>query len=323
MARDSDGFSQPHDRLFKEIFGRTDIAAGFFQAYLPPALAAAADWASLSLQPGSFVDQSLAHRESDLLYRVRLPEGDGELWLYCLFEHQRRSDHWMALRLLGYLVRIWERFRQEQPAQAQLPPIVPVVLHQGSAAWSAPAVFHDLIAAPNHLRKDLAPWTPDFTFRLVDLAPLPFEELQGTILGRLALQALKAAGQDRLVEFWEQSSDLWDQVLRQEDALGLIRALLSYLIRTDSSVDKQLFRNRILTLVPEPIRTTAMSIADQLIEEGRQEGLRLGLVVAQIQAHQKFLNHPVQDAADLIQRPIEELQSLLESLEQAFKNSRQ
>lgn len=64
----------PHDRFFKETFSRLETAASFFQEHLPPPLAAALDWSTLQLEPGSFVDEQLGGQCSDLLYTFRGPE---------------------------------------------------------------------------------------------------------------------------------------------------------------------------------------------------------------------------------------------------------
>jgi recombination-promoting nuclease RpnC len=73
----------PHDKFFKETFGRLDTAREFFRTYLPPALGAALDWGTLKLEPGAYVDERLAARSSDLLYSVQV-RGQPVL-VYCLF----------------------------------------------------------------------------------------------------------------------------------------------------------------------------------------------------------------------------------------------
>lgn len=121
----------PHDQLFKETFSRKDTAAAFFQSYLPKAVVSRVDWETLQLQPGQFVDQDLQGRQSDLLYTVEL-DGNSVL-LYCLFEHQSSPDTWMPLRLLRYILGIWEQARKQNPKAVKLPPVLPIVLFQGGA----------------------------------------------------------------------------------------------------------------------------------------------------------------------------------------------
>src|SRR5882724_8279857 len=111
---------QPHDRLVKQVFGRKESAARFLQEYLPPNLAASLAWSQLEVRSGSFVDAKLRHQESDLLFRVPFRGLKGrtakhsdlgqDLFLYCLCEHQKNTDRWMMLRLLAYMVQIWQEF---------------------------------------------------------------------------------------------------------------------------------------------------------------------------------------------------------------------
>jgi predicted transposase YdaD len=48
----------------------------FFQTHLPPAIQEAIDLDSLTLQPNSYVDQSLKTVLSDILYKAKLKVGE-------------------------------------------------------------------------------------------------------------------------------------------------------------------------------------------------------------------------------------------------------
>ena len=89
--------ANPHDRLFKRAFSAPADAVGLFRAVIPAAIGARIDWSSLQTVRGTFVDQHLSERFTDLLFSVRL---DGaEALLYLLLEHQSGSDRMMPLRL--------------------------------------------------------------------------------------------------------------------------------------------------------------------------------------------------------------------------------
>jgi predicted transposase YdaD len=62
----------PHDALFKTIFSQPEHAAGELRLALPPSLVAHIDFATLTLRPGSFVDEALRERSTDLLFSVQL-----------------------------------------------------------------------------------------------------------------------------------------------------------------------------------------------------------------------------------------------------------
>lgn len=108
-----DSLHQPHDKLFKGTFGDPANAAGFLRWELPHAITAAIDWERLRLEPGSYIDEEYRQTESDLLFSA--PIGATECMLYVLFEHQTAPDPDIALRLLGYQLRIWARWRQKTP----------------------------------------------------------------------------------------------------------------------------------------------------------------------------------------------------------------
>ena len=62
---------QPHDHLFKRVFGAPAEAASFLQARLPPRLRRSLDWPTLKRHPASFVTPDLRGSASDLLFEVR------------------------------------------------------------------------------------------------------------------------------------------------------------------------------------------------------------------------------------------------------------
>ena len=81
-----DEITQPHDKLFKETFGRKEAAISFFKEYLPAHVTKRMDWESLQLEPGSFIDEDLKDSQRDLLYSIKLKEN--KCLVYLLFESQ-------------------------------------------------------------------------------------------------------------------------------------------------------------------------------------------------------------------------------------------
>jgi len=75
-----------HDRFFKAVFGRTEVAAEFLERYLPVEVAATLNWATLRAEKDAFLDPELALHPADLLYTVDLRGGTG--YVHVLFEHK-------------------------------------------------------------------------------------------------------------------------------------------------------------------------------------------------------------------------------------------
>jgi predicted transposase/invertase (TIGR01784 family) len=339
---------QPHDKLFKSTFGDPANAAAFLREQISSGISARLDWERLRLEPGSFVDSQFRSSESDLLFSSSL-EGTDCL-IYVLFEHQRVLDPWIALRLLRYMVRIWEGFRRKQPQAVRLPVILPVVLSQNALRWELAPRFAALLDIPPELAEESAAFIPDFIFKLVQLADLPFEKIVGTPAGILVLRTLKAEQIEKLL-----GSEVWDESLIQQ-ALPTFEMILRYIL-SQTEIDKTSFAHRVRAIQSSEIKDITMTLAQQFhqeglqkglqkglqegqqrglekglqegqqrgLEKGLQEGQQKGLLIGKIQAFEEFLELPVRASEVLETESLEKLAAICEGLhrdyEERFKRS--
>jgi putative YhgA-like transposase/uncharacterized protein DUF4351 len=164
------GAAQPHDSLFRFVFGKPVHAASELRAVLPAQLADRLDLAGLRAVNGSFVDEELTNRHCDVLMRTRL---DGrEAFVYVLIEHQSSPDRMMPLRMLRYVMRIWDRYLEEHPKSKRLPMIVPLVVYQGSRRWTYPVELSELLDVDPETARLAGSFLPRFRFLLDDLTQL-------------------------------------------------------------------------------------------------------------------------------------------------------
>jgi len=258
-----DSIHQPNDKLLKATFSVPENARAFFESHLPPALAEAVDWSSLSLEPSSFIDPQFASSESDLLFHIKLQQS--EAFLYLLFEHQSSEDPRMALRLLSYILRIWERFAQNHAPPAKLPAILPIVLAQGKRPWKTSTRLEDLIDLPPGVAHILRPWQPALLYHLLELVRIPYEKITGTPEGIVTLRALKAEPIGELL-----GDALWDEALLFSISEGALERILRYILNAEVNVT--LLKERIGKIQTKPLQTKTMTLADQLRQEGKLEG---------------------------------------------------
>jgi predicted transposase/invertase (TIGR01784 family) len=80
-----------HDSLFKETFGRPDIAADFLRNYLPAEISNLFNLDGLKQQRETFIDAELQEHFSDLLYQAPLRDGRSA-YIYLLFEYKSYPD---------------------------------------------------------------------------------------------------------------------------------------------------------------------------------------------------------------------------------------
>jgi predicted transposase/invertase (TIGR01784 family) len=154
MSGENEPLHQPHDKLFKLGFSDPATAAAFLREHIPARISEALDWDALELLPGSFIDPRFRAHESDLLFAA--PMSGHAARIYLLFEHQTTEDKLIALRLMRYMVSVWERHLADSPG-GPLPVILPVVLAQNDREWKLRPEFGALFSLPETLANDLRP----------------------------------------------------------------------------------------------------------------------------------------------------------------------
>src|SRR5581483_7232812 len=164
-----------HDSMFKQVLSDPELACTFLREHLPPEVASLLGPEAPELVPSSFVDEDLRQHHSDLLFRLRL-KINRDAFASILVEHKSSPDPGARLQLLRYVVRMltdrYERNKQRLP----LPPVLPLLVHQGPEGWKLSCEFADLFGpVPAPLR----PYLPSFRHAVVDLAPMDDSALSG------------------------------------------------------------------------------------------------------------------------------------------------
>ena len=264
----------PHDALFKSAFREADAAASLLRALLPPSFAAQIDASNLTLEPGSFVDEALRERHSDLLYSCLL--NGSEVLIYFLLEHQSTVDPLMAYRVARYVDRILEQWLRGHEGAQRLPVVLPIVVYNGATPWTAPTDLRDLFDLPGAARPALEPLLPSVRFILDDLARQDEADLGRRALTTFAEIALRALKQ--LPRSPDPVADLqrWLGLLRALLAaprgLSKLAALVEYLRRV-ADVDDEALRTTVAQLGPAAEEVT-VTAAERLRREGLDEGRR-------------------------------------------------
>ena len=268
----------PHDPFVKTVFADLAHAADELRAVLPPALVARIDWSTLAREPGSFVDEALRSRLTDILFSMRTKEGR-ELRVYVLFEHQSQPDRWMVLRALEYVVRIWSDFRARYPDAKQLPIVIPLVLHHGEGGWGAPVALHDLVDPLVREVPELAALVPQLRLLVDDLARLDDDALEARsreLALRVALWLLRdGRHRERLLASLARWGPMMAELLARPGSLRSYAYQLVYLYRVADDDVRVAFHALLDQTSPEASEN-AMTIAETLIKQGHDAGLAKG-----------------------------------------------
>ena len=269
--------NHPHDALFKKTFSVPEHAAGELRAVLPPALVALTDFSTLSLCAGTYIDETLAGAESDLLFSVQVASKPA--LLYLLFEHQSTAPRLMPLRLLSYVVRILQRHVDDAHAAQRdplpLPLVLPVVLHHGEQGWASARRMEELFDLQLVREACVDELIPRLSFVLDDLSKVSDAELGTRALGLVPLLTLWALRDARSPERLVQSVGHWAAALGQLLAAPNGREALWTLFRyiavvSDDSVTTTLAQ-ALETTQPQ-VKDALMTIAEKWIAEGEAKG---------------------------------------------------
>ena len=166
--------------------------------------------------------------------------------------------------------------------------MIPVVLAQNDRPWKVSARFHDLVAVPKGQEEAILPYTPGFSFRLVELASLPFDKIAGTPLGVLTLRVLKAEQAGELL-----ADVVWDEAKMLMLPSGVLRMLLRYIYHA-GGLDKEAFLRKLTTLQSEALQEDTMTLAEQFRQEGHQRGRQEGWQEGRVEGERRLLKRQLQ-----------------------------
>lgn len=182
----------PHDALFHFTFGNVEHARPALANLLPSQVSRLVDFSTLALQNGHFVNTDLARSETDLLFSAQIAGKPGKI--YVLFEHMSSPEHLMVLRMLRYLLDIWEDFVAANPGTKKLPVIIPLVLHHSPSGWTSPLRLEELLDIDEEGLKIVSDHVPRFGMVLHDISGVSDDELMNramTALVRITLLLLR------------------------------------------------------------------------------------------------------------------------------------
>ena len=263
------GIHNPHDKFYKAIFSRPEVAKDFVFRYLPPEITNLLDPDSITLTKDSFIDHALAEQFSDLLYMVNFKSGESA-YLYLLFEHKSYPDPLVAFQLLRYMVRIWEKDIDNYPKQPLLI-IIPMVFYHGKDEWNISRHFLSIFP-PSELFK---PFIPDFEYFLYDTHNCNDEDIGGEWLLQVAIFSMKYIFREEFPVKMKQILELIRDK-GKESIPEILEIVVKYFTSASDRVSyddvvleiKNTFRKGYENIMP--------TIAEQFINQGKEIGREEG-----------------------------------------------
>lgn len=158
-----------YDAPFRKFLGDIEVARDFLDIHLPPHVRKHCDLSTLTMESGSFVENDLRSRFSDMLYSVQTTAGVG--YVYCLIEHQSWPEKLMPLRLHRYSLATMQRHIDQ--GHEKLPMVIPLLFYHGRTSPYPYATRRlDCFADP-----ELAESIYMQAFPLIDITAMPDNEI--------------------------------------------------------------------------------------------------------------------------------------------------
>ena len=259
--------NNPHDKFFKEVFSRREVAVDFLRNYLPEEVFSCLDEESIHLKKDSFVDKELRAYFSDLLYQASLKDGS-ESYVYVLFEHKSYPEPLIAFQLLRYMVKIWEQDLR-QGFSAKLSSIIPIVIYHGKARWKIDERFISLFKCP----KEIECFIPDFSYALCDISRFSDEEIRGIVVLKSTLLLLKYILRDELREHLPKILGLLRELTGKKTGMEYLETVLTYVSRGTDKVDEEDVRCAVEEAFPQIGGDIMPTLAEKWIKQGLQQGI--------------------------------------------------
>jgi predicted transposase/invertase (TIGR01784 family) len=195
--------------------------------------------------PTEYLDLIGADRENDIVYKVKLE--DEEVFIFIMLEHQSKTNFLMPFRLLEYMVKLWrvyidENAKESETKHFKLPPVFPIVFHDGVYNWTAEVEFKDKVKHYEKFKSHI----PNFSYDLVSLSKISMEqliELGDAISLILAMDKIKKAEDLKVIkqlkeQYWEKLKESLEHSNILENIALAIKQLLKRVNIPEDEIDK-------------------------------------------------------------------------------------
>ncbi len=295
--------SNPHDKFFKEVFSRPEVASDFLQNYLPKEIAKLIDPQTITTSKDSFTDQYLQEHFSDLLFEVQLKDKNilcediyqcegkasvpacqktqartpalpmNSIYVYILFEHKSFPEPMMAFHLLRYMVRIWEKDLKESKSGG-LRLIIPIVVYHEEQTWKISRRFEDLFPDIQEIK----PYSPDFKYLFYNLGEYKDDDIQGELFLRIALLLMKHIYSRELKYKLREIFELLRKLGEAKNIGEIVETVVIYILSGTEKISYEDLNTSFQYSFDRTGKNIMPTIAEQLIQKGEQQGLYKGKI---------------------------------------------
>jgi len=308
--------SKIHDSSYKFLFSNPELVRDLIMGFIPDDWLHTLNYSTLEKVSGSYVSDDFKQREDDIVWRVRV--GGEWVYLYILIEFQSTVDKYMALRMMVYIGLLYQDLIKQGNAlpDGRLPPILPIVLYNGSQKWTAVTNVADLIPAVPGLMAELK---PSLKYLLIDENNYTDSDLAS--LNNLVAAVFRLEHADSPAAVSDIVKSLIDWLHDRPDLRKMLaKWLRATLIRKPEygillpEVDDL---QEIRVMLADKVEVWAKAYIAEGKQEGMQEGLQRGEIKGEMLALQRLLAKrfgaiPAEITALISNAPVDDIERWLD-----------
>lgn len=280
----------PHDRGYKHLLSGKAIFLELLRSFVRRGWVSHIDESQLVRVDKSYILPDFRSKEADIVYRMKL--NGHEVVFYVLLELQSTVDALMPWRLLLYQVEIWRQALadrvQRGEGRPRLPVVVPIVLYNGSAPWTAPLSFRELLAGEERFDGEAL---VNFSYVLLDVHRYTQDDLEqlANVVGSVFLIDRNRHGSmEGMLEQFRRLAPTIDAL--PEEQRGLFAVWLEHTLRRlakAGSDEEKRVRDIVMEIQREgmiPMTSNFVQSIDRMVEQWEENGVRKGLEQGKEQA---------------------------------------
>jgi len=266
------------DTRYTELFSHPVFVQRLMESFVQEDFARELDFASMEPYKTKFVTETYARRESDVIWKVHFR--GREIYLFLLIEFQSTVDRRMPIRLLRYIAELYASLPSMK--RGRYPAVFPLVLYNGSGAWTAKQDIVDLIdpSIP-------ACYIPSLRYYVIEERMFSAQ----TLLGMQNLVSLLFFAETVSPEDLALSMDSFFDILETEDpeAVKLFRHWLNDYFRQMTHELLGVGYTELRTGEDEAMLAENFRIwRDKVFEEGIEEGIEKGIEKEKVSSTGRF-----------------------------------
>lgn len=194
------------------------------------------------------------------------------------------------------MFEIWNRELNKEKVN-ELPLIIPLVIYHGSQKWKVPKTLGELMVGYNKLPANVQKYIPNYEYMLYDLSTFHNEDIKGDIRVKVSLSTLKHIQINNIEQLLLLIQKNTMQLLEFDDetiTIEYLETYIRYILSTRDDVSIEMISERL----SDEGRERLMTVAEQLINKGREEGLKEGLKEGSIKTKFEVAKRMLQSGVD-------------------------